>query len=138
MERITVLSTNKSDWPAILDLFTNKGLEVQEKKMNDLEWEFTVTGLEGILSTLRDKLKEKTPQTVCTEISTFYKLLFTIDANVENLYELLDEIGQKFHVDIRRGHLSENGWHISIEDAKKILEQIKTFLSQRNITASLF
>jgi len=138
MEKMTVLSTNRDNWPKIQKICIDAGVDVQEKKMDNYEWEFTVTGLDGSLATLRDELKKKAPKTICSQTYVFYKLLFTIDRSVEDLYDLLDEIGQKFHVDINRGHLSENGWHISIEDKKEVLEKIKAFLAEKKITASLF
>lgn len=138
MERMAVLSTNRPDWPVIQDLVIASRAEVEKNEMNKLEWNFTVAGSDGGLSALRDQLAKKTPKTICMGISPFSKLLFTIECKPKELHPKLDEIGRQFHVEIRVGHLSENGWHISIEDTKEVLEKIKDFLSQKDITASLF
>ena len=138
MERMTVLSTNKSDWPVILDLLSGRGLEVQENKMDNLEWEFTLIAMDGTLQKIRTDIDAKTLQTICMGIETFYQLLFTIECKPEELRPRLDEIGRQFQVEIKVGHLSENGWHISIEDNKEVLEKIRAFLAKNGITASLF
>ena len=68
------------------------------------------------------------------------KLTMTVDLDRQKVFELVDGIvtAQRRDVEVKLGHVSENGQHVEIKGLKTDLLQLQMAFEQKNQIVSVF